>query len=84
MATEQYEQIMKMLSMSTNREPPHKNIAYMAGNAYSFLVDIAKAHWITDTRATNHMVANIRLLSNTKAVDTKDTKKVNLPNGEVT
>lgn len=56
----------------------------MAGNtAYSFLVDVAKAHWIIDTGATNHMVADLSLLSNIKAVDVKDTKKVNLPNGEI-
>lgn len=55
----------------------------MTGNAYSFLIDITTTHWITDTGATNHMVVDIRLLSNIKAVDTKDTKKVNLPNGKV-
>ncbi|XP_009796152.1 uncharacterized protein [Nicotiana sylvestris] len=82
LTTEQYDQIMKMLNLNTNREQQQENTANMAGNAYSFLVDIAKTNWIIDTGATNHMVADIRLLNNVKVVNTKDTKK-DLFNGEV-
>lgn len=68
---------MKML----NKDLPKETMTNMKGIAHSFMTRIEK--WIIDTRATNHIVANLDMLTNIKTVSSMKGIKVHLHNGYV-
>ncbi|XP_075104838.1 uncharacterized protein LOC142178920 [Nicotiana tabacum] len=74
--TDQYDQIMKLLNKD-------KSKGTMA-NTYSFIAKVSKGNWIVDTGETNHMVADLWMLTNVKNVNPTRDKRVHLPNGDCT
>ncbi|XP_075077284.1 uncharacterized protein LOC142164019 [Nicotiana tabacum] len=80
LTADQYDQIMKLL----NKDPPKEAMANMAGTTYSFMANIAKENLIVDTEATNHMVADLGMLTNVKDIIATRDKRVHLPSGDFT
>lgn len=79
----QYNQIMKLL----NDKSPQETMANMKGivnSVKSFLANVSKRKWIVNTGATNHMTFDLDMLTNVKEVNSSLSKKVHMPNGEVT
>ncbi|XP_019248461.1 PREDICTED: uncharacterized protein LOC109227719 [Nicotiana attenuata] len=73
--TEQYQQILKMLSKET--QPPY--VANMAGNSLD-----NQCSWIIDSGASNYMVSSLNLLSSFNQISEPRSATVHLPNGNDT
>ncbi|XP_019260764.1 PREDICTED: uncharacterized protein LOC109238744 [Nicotiana attenuata] len=83
---EQYEHIVQLLnkdhtSAASTTATPSANAV---GIPCALLASKSLHEWIIDTGATNHMVADIELLNKVSLMQTNQTKKVHLPNGETT
>ncbi|XP_019227530.1 PREDICTED: uncharacterized protein LOC109208834 [Nicotiana attenuata] len=89
--TEQYDHIVQLLNKDNSNAPtPSANaasttatpLANAAGIPCALLASKSLQEWITDT--TNRMVADIELLNKVSLMQTNQSKKVHLPNGETT
>ncbi|XP_075103743.1 uncharacterized protein LOC142178311 [Nicotiana tabacum] len=80
LTNEQYSQIMKLL----NQDQSVDGSANMADIVHSFLACVEKRNWIIDTGATNHMAADLSMLSKFRAVSQASNKRIHLPNGGIT
>nr|XP_016467023.1 PREDICTED: uncharacterized protein LOC107789679 [Nicotiana tabacum] len=78
-APEQYNQILRLL----NKENMPEASANMAGSINAFFVDGNNHEWIIETGATNYMTSNLDILKNKLEVAGIHSKKVHLPNREV-
>lgn len=76
---EQYEQICKMLEQ--HNQPMAS--ANMSGTCSAIVVNSGPPEWIIDKGATNHMTSNIDLQNKGTIFETLKSKKVALPNGDV-
>ncbi|XP_075112712.1 uncharacterized protein LOC142182342 [Nicotiana tabacum] len=76
---EQYNQIIKLI----NKENMPKASANMVGSISAYFVDGNDHEWIVDFGATNHTTSNLEILEHKLEVAEIHTKKVHLPNGEV-
>ncbi|XP_070026237.1 uncharacterized protein [Nicotiana sylvestris] len=88
---EQYDQIMQILNSNTvssssasNNYPSSTSQANAAGTNIALLASTSPQEWIIDTRATNHIVFNVNLLNKVSIVEPSISRKVLLPNGDVT
>lgn len=79
---EQYNRICQMLKQDDFKT---SNTASdnMTGNSRSLDVINDSEEWIIDTGATNHMTSNIELLNKHSIIKTKVSRKIFLPNGEI-
>ncbi|XP_019235872.1 PREDICTED: uncharacterized protein LOC109216195 [Nicotiana attenuata] len=88
---EQYDQIMQILNSNTVSSTSTNNSsststpqAHAAGTSVALLASNSPQEWIIDTGATNHMVSDLNLLYKTTVVPPLSSRKVLLPNGDVT
>lgn len=80
---DQYNQILKLLNKECTSETLI-GIANIASTINTFLEDAHRKQWIIDSRATNHMVSDINMLSTKKKSDNTKIKIVHLPNRKIT
>ncbi|XP_070017793.1 uncharacterized protein [Nicotiana sylvestris] len=90
---EQYDHIVQLLNKDNSSvATPSANdasttttpSANAAGIPCALLASNSLQEWIIDTRTTNHMVVDIELLNKVSLMQTNQSKKVHLPNGETT
>ncbi|XP_019251164.1 PREDICTED: uncharacterized protein LOC109230088 [Nicotiana attenuata] len=57
--------------------------ANTAGISCALMVSNSPQEWIIDTGATNHMVANLKMLNEATIVKSENPKKIFMPNGDI-
>lgn len=71
----QYDHIMKLL----NKDPLKEAMANMECKIYWFMAKIEKKNWIVGTGATDHMVADLEMLTHVKDISPTREKRGHLP-----